>query len=70
MFLDSSDRSLLSVTMGFLPNVILVKEGLAITKGPSKVDVSPHLKMETDPISETCFVASRIPDDGQSPKTQ
>jgi hypothetical protein len=31
----------------------------------------PHLRTETDPISETlCFLVSRILDDGQSPKTQ
>jgi hypothetical protein len=30
-----------------------------------------HLRTETDPVSETfCFLVSRIPDDGQSPKTQ
>jgi hypothetical protein len=30
-----------------------------------------HLRMETDPVSETsCFLVSRIPDDGKSPKTQ
>jgi hypothetical protein len=31
----------------------------------------PHLRMETEPVSEMlCFLSSRIPDDGQSPKTQ
>jgi hypothetical protein len=31
--------------------------------------ILPHLKTETDPVSETlCFLVSRIPDDGQSPK--
>jgi hypothetical protein len=31
----------------------------------------PHLRMETDPVSETlCFLVSKIPDGGQSPKTQ
>jgi hypothetical protein len=62
---------LLSVTMGFLPNLNFVNEGLAIFKGPNKVDVSTHLKTETHPVSETlCFIASRILDDGQSPQTQ
>jgi hypothetical protein len=31
----------------------------------------PHLRTETNPVSETlCFIVSRILDDGQSPKTQ
>jgi hypothetical protein len=35
------------------------------------VSVLPHLRMETDPVSETsCFLVSRILDDGKSPKTQ
>jgi hypothetical protein len=40
--------------------------------GPNRVGVSPsHLRTETDPVSETLyFLVSRIPDDGQSPKTQ
>jgi hypothetical protein len=30
---------------------------------------SPHLRTETDPVSETsCFLVSRIPDNGKSPK--
>jgi hypothetical protein len=30
-----------------------------------------HLRTETDPVSKTsCSLASRIPDDGKSPKTQ
>jgi hypothetical protein len=29
----------------------------------------PHLRTETHPVSETlCFLVSRIPDDGKSPK--
>jgi hypothetical protein len=41
----------------------------------SKLDVSilicAHMRMETDPVSETLFfLAFRIPDDGQSPTTQ
>jgi hypothetical protein len=45
---------------------------LALSKGPNtKYVSSPHLRTETDPLSETlCFLVSRIPDDGQSPKTQ
>jgi hypothetical protein len=38
-----------------------------------KIEVFPptHLRMETDPVSETlCFLVPRIPDDGKSPKTQ
>jgi hypothetical protein len=32
---------------------------------------SPHVKMETDPVSETlCFLVFRIPDDGPSPEAQ
>jgi hypothetical protein len=32
---------------------------------------SPHLKRETDPVSETlCILVFRIPDDGQIPETQ
>jgi hypothetical protein len=43
---------------------------LALPKGPDKVGVfsPPHLRKETDPLSETlCSVVSRIPDDGKSP---
>jgi hypothetical protein len=42
---------------------------LAFSKGPNRVGVSPHVRTETDPVSETlCFLVYRIPDDGQSPK--
>jgi hypothetical protein len=45
--------------------------GLPLSKGPNWVGIfppPPHLRMETDPVSETlCFLVSRIPDDGQSP---
>jgi hypothetical protein len=35
------------------------------------VSPSPHLKMETDPVSETlCFLVFRILDNGKSPLTQ
>jgi hypothetical protein len=45
---------------------------LALSKGPNRVGVSPpHLRTETDPVSETmCFLAFRISDDEQSPETQ
>jgi hypothetical protein len=35
--------------------------------GPNSVGVfPPHLRSETDPVSETsCFIFSRIPDDGE-----
>jgi hypothetical protein len=44
---------------------------LAFSKKHNRVGVfAPHLRTETDPVSETlCFLVSRIPDDGQSPKT-
>jgi hypothetical protein len=32
---------------------------LALSKGPNRVGVSPHLRTETDPVSETsCFLSS------------
>jgi hypothetical protein len=46
---------------------------LALSNGPNRVGVSPpHLRTETYPVSETLcsLVLFRIPDDGQSPKTQ
>jgi hypothetical protein len=46
---------------------------LALSKGPNWVGVFPHLRTETDPVSETlCFsmLFRKNPDDGQSPKTQ
>jgi hypothetical protein len=45
---------------------------LALSKGPNWVGVfPPHLRMETDPVSEMlCFLVSRILDDGWSPRTQ
>jgi hypothetical protein len=46
---------------------------LALSKGPNRVGVFPHLRRETDPVSETlCFfiIISKNPDDGQGPKTQ
>jgi hypothetical protein len=43
---------------------------VALSKGPNRVgSSSPHLKAETDPVSETlCFLVNR--NDGQSPETQ
>jgi hypothetical protein len=48
-----------------------LKQSLALSKGPNRVGVfPPHLRTETDPVSETlCFLVSRRPDDEQSPKT-
>jgi hypothetical protein len=45
---------------------------LALSNGPNRVGVSPsHLRTETNPVPETlCFLVFRIPDDGQSPRTQ
>jgi hypothetical protein len=50
--------------------VLLKKQTLS--KGPNGSGVtSPHLRMETDPVSKTlCSLVFRIPGDGQSPKTQ
>jgi hypothetical protein len=50
----------------------LERANLSLSKGPKRVGVfPPHLRTETDPVSETlCFLVSRIPNDGQSPKTQ
>jgi hypothetical protein len=43
---------------------------VTLSKGPNKVAVSPHLRTETDPVSETlCFPVFRIPGNGQSLKT-
>jgi hypothetical protein len=43
-------------------------------KGPNRLGVlppPPGLRTETYPVSETlCSLVFRIPDDGQSPKTQ
>jgi hypothetical protein len=49
-----------------------LERGLAPSMGSSRVRVFlPHLRVETDPVSETlCFIVSRIQDDGQSPKVQ
>jgi hypothetical protein len=36
----------------------------------SNLNLSPHMKMESGPVSETpCFLVIMIPDDGQSPET-
>jgi hypothetical protein len=46
---------------------------VALSKGPNRVGVFPHLRTETDPVSETlCFslLFRKNPDNGQSPKTQ
>jgi hypothetical protein len=46
---------------------------LALSDGPNKVgDSPPHLRMETDPVSETLcsLVFFRIQVDGKSPEMQ
>jgi hypothetical protein len=44
---------------------------LALSKVPNRVGDPPHLRTETEPVSETlCILVSRILDDGQSLKTQ
>jgi hypothetical protein len=44
---------------------------LALSKVPNRVVVSPHLRTETDPVSETlCFLLFRILNDGHSPETR
>jgi hypothetical protein len=47
-------------------NVSETGSRLALSKEPKRVGIStPHLRTETDPVSETfCFLVSRIPDDG------
>jgi hypothetical protein len=45
---------------------------LGLSIWPNGIGVfPPHLRMETDSFSETsCFLVSRIPDDGKGPKPQ
>jgi hypothetical protein len=42
------------------------------SRGPTEqLSPSPHLKIETVPVSETvCFLVFRIPDDGQRSESQ
>jgi hypothetical protein len=47
--------------------------GLVLSKKPTRVAISlpTHLRMEAVPVFETlCFLARRMPDDGQRPETQ
>jgi hypothetical protein len=34
-----------------------------------RANLSPHLKMETDPVSETCFLVFKISNKRQNPET-
>jgi hypothetical protein len=44
---------------------------LALSKGLSRLGISPHLKTETEPVSETlCFLVFEIPGDIQGPEPQ
>jgi hypothetical protein len=45
---------------------------LALSKGPNRSGVSPHLRMETDPVSETsCFSSNYLESGrGTKPETQ
>jgi hypothetical protein len=53
---------------GLCPSSGQVTE-LALFEGLDRVGVFPHLRMETDPVSEMlCFLVSRILDNGRSPK--
>jgi hypothetical protein len=48
----------------------LVHAEQALSEGLNRVGVFPHLRTETDPVSETLFfLVSRILEDGQNPKT-
>jgi hypothetical protein len=41
------------------------KELTSISEGPNRVGVTPHLSVETDPVSKMlCFLVSRILDNG------
>jgi hypothetical protein len=54
---------------GFCPSSRDRKE--TRSKGPNRVSPSLHLRMETDPVSETlCFLVFRITDDEQSQETK
>jgi hypothetical protein len=41
---------------------------LALSKGPDRVGVSPHLRTETDLVSETCFSSNYL-ESGQQTKS-
>jgi hypothetical protein len=44
---------------------------LTLSKGPNRVGVSLHLRMETDPVSETsCFLSSNSLESGQWTKSE
>jgi hypothetical protein len=48
---------------------VSLKVSLCLCKAPNRIGCFlPHLRMETDPVSEMlCFLAFRIWDDGQNP---
>jgi hypothetical protein len=49
---------------------VLETGSVCILRSGSQQNVSPHLRTETDPDSKTLyFLVSRIPDDGQYPKS-
>jgi hypothetical protein len=43
---------------------------LALSKGPNRVRVSPHLRMETDSVSETCFLSLNYLESGRWTKSK
>jgi hypothetical protein len=43
---------------------------LALSKGPNRVGVSPHLRTETDPVSETSGVSSNYLESGRWTKSE
>jgi hypothetical protein len=56
--------------VGGIYSVGSLMKRLSLSKGPNRVGISPpHLRTETDPVSETlCSLVFRIPDDRQSLK--
>jgi hypothetical protein len=75
IFIVISTKLAWSQVIKYLVNLTGVVQWLrlALSKGPNWVWVFSllHTRTETDPVSETsCFLFSRIPDDGKSPKTQ
>jgi hypothetical protein len=58
-----------------VPDEVVELLRLALSKEPNRIGVSPHLKTETDPVSEmSCLffflVTIKNPHDGQSSKPQ
>jgi hypothetical protein len=71
---DVSETGSVSVLRcrGKTPTQLRPNHWLALTKGPNTVGVFlPHLRLETDAVSETsCFLVPRTTDGGRSPKIQ